>query len=173
MNPTLEVRCYQRTTRWRSSHWRGLAYTGFRQKPDDGFLHGSHCFASRHGKPNHRPHHRSQTTWTVSCLGRSRRKELLRQIPVQAESRDDLAKILRTSASGGILFTTIQKFLLPPRPLGEGTRGEAGVLSERRNIVVVADEAHRSQYDFIKGDACVDAGRPAERFFHRVYRYAD
>jgi type I restriction enzyme R subunit len=72
----------------------------------------------------------------------SRCKDLLRQIPVQAESREDLAKILRTSASGGIIFTTIQKFL-----------AEAGVLSERRNIVVIADEAHRSQYDFIKGYA--------------------
>ncbi len=72
----------------------------------------------------------------------SRCKDLLRQVPVQAESREDLAKILRTSASGGIIFTTIQKFL-----------AEAGVLSERRNIVVIADEAHRSQYDFIKGYA--------------------
>jgi type I restriction enzyme R subunit len=72
----------------------------------------------------------------------SRCKELLRQTPVQAESREDLADKLRKSASGGIIFTTIQKFL---------ARG--GILSERRNIVVIADEAHRSQYDFVDGYA--------------------
>jgi len=72
----------------------------------------------------------------------SRCKDLLRQSPVQAESREDLAKILRTSASGGVIFTTIQKFI---------SGGEA--LSDRHNIVVIADEAHRSQYDFIDGYA--------------------
>jgi type I restriction enzyme R subunit len=72
----------------------------------------------------------------------SRCKDLLRQTPVQAESREDLAEKLRKSASGGIIFTTIQKFL---------TGG--GTLSERHNIVVIADEAHRSQYDFVDGYA--------------------
>jgi type I restriction enzyme R subunit len=72
----------------------------------------------------------------------SRCKDLLRQSPVQAESREDLAHILRTSASGGVIFTTIQKFI---------SGGEA--LSDRHNIVVIADEAHRSQYDFIDGYA--------------------
>jgi type I restriction enzyme, R subunit len=72
----------------------------------------------------------------------SRCKDLLRQSPVQAESRDDLADKLRKSASGGIIFTTIQKFV-----------AGGGALSERRNIVVIADEAHRSQYDFIDGNA--------------------
>jgi type I restriction enzyme R subunit len=71
----------------------------------------------------------------------SRCKDLLRQSPVQAESRDDLIKKLRSTASGGIIFTTIQKF------------SEGGALSDRRNIVVIADEAHRSQYNFIDGDA--------------------
>jgi len=61
--------------------------------------------------------------------------ELLRQKPVQAESRDHLKELLRV-ASGGVVFTTLQKF--------EG--GDA--LSERRNIVVIADEAHRSHYGF-------------------------
>jgi len=61
--------------------------------------------------------------------------ELLRQKPVQAESREHLKELLRV-ASGGVVFTTLQKF--------EG--GEA--LSERRNIVVIADEAHRSHYGF-------------------------
>lgn len=64
--------------------------------------------------------------------------ELLRQAPVQAESRDHLKSLLSV-ASGGIVFTTIQKFA--PEP------GEAyPVLSERRNIIFIADEAHRSQY---------------------------
>lgn len=72
----------------------------------------------------------------------SRCKDLLRQSPVQAESREDLAELLRKSASGGVIFTTIQKFV---------ANGEA--LSERSNIVVIADEAHRSQYDFIDGYA--------------------
>ncbi len=61
--------------------------------------------------------------------------ELLRQKPVQAESREHLKSLLQV-ASGGVVFTTMQKF--------EG--GES--LSERRNIVVIADEAHRSHYGF-------------------------
>lgn len=63
---------------------------------------------------------------------------LLRQAPVQATSREHLRQLLNTS-SGGVYFTTIQKFLPPDGQLG-------GALSERRNIVVIADEAHRSQY---------------------------
>jgi type I restriction enzyme R subunit len=72
-------------------------------------------------------------------------QDLLRQTPVQAESREHLQELLRV-ASGGVVFTTIQKFL-PEQ--GEGYP----LLSERRNIVVIADEAHRSQYDFIDGFA--------------------
>jgi type I restriction enzyme R subunit len=71
----------------------------------------------------------------------SRCHELLRQQPVQAESREHLIELLRV-ASGGVVFTTIQKFL----PEDKGGRFE--VLSDRRNIVVIADEAHRSQYGF-------------------------
>jgi type I restriction enzyme R subunit len=86
----------------------------------------------------------------------SRCKDLLRQTPVQAESREDLARLLRTSASGGVIFTTIQKFL-PGRdtkfPSGTVYRVPTSPLSDRRNIVVMADEAHRSQYDFIDGYA--------------------
>jgi type I restriction enzyme R subunit len=70
--------------------------------------------------------------------------DLLRQEPVQAENRADLREKLRRG-SGGVVFTTIQKFL----PEEKGDRRP--VLSERRNIVVIADEAHRSQYDFIDG----------------------
>jgi type I restriction enzyme R subunit len=72
--------------------------------------------------------------------------ELLRQIPVQAESRDDLRRLLQV-ASGGVVFTTVQKFF--PAEKGE----KYSPLSERRNIIVIADEAHRSQYDFIDGFA--------------------
>src|SRR3989339_1178494 len=73
-------------------------------------------------------------------------KELLRQKPVQANTRDELKGYLKV-ASGGVVFTTIQKFL--PEEQGE----KHPQLSDRRNIVVIADEAHRSQYDFIDGFA--------------------
>jgi type I restriction enzyme R subunit len=76
----------------------------------------------------------------------SRCQDLLRQPPVQAESRADLREKLRVEA-GGVVFTTIQKFL--PEEKGD----QHPVLSDRRNIVVIADEAHRSQYDFIDGFA--------------------
>ncbi len=66
---------------------------------------------------------------------------LLRQEPVQAESRAHLQELLRT-AGGGIIFTTIQKFF--PADGGE----TYDMLSDRKNIVVMADEAHRSQYGF-------------------------
>ncbi|GAB4248212.1 type I restriction endonuclease subunit R [Deferrisoma sp.] len=73
-------------------------------------------------------------------------RQILRQTPVQAESRVHLRNLLQV-ASGGVIFTTIQKFF-------PENRGEAHpLLSARRNIVVIADEAHRSQYDFIDGFA--------------------
>jgi len=76
----------------------------------------------------------------------SRCKELLRQPPLQAESRSHLRDLLSVAA-GGVVFTTLQKFF----PEEKGDRHPT--LSERRNIVVIADEAHRSQYDFIDGYA--------------------
>ncbi len=76
----------------------------------------------------------------------SRCSDLLRQPPVQAASRADLRTKL-TVESGGVVFTTIQKFF----PEEKGDRHPQ--LSDRRNIVVIADEAHRSQYDFIDGYA--------------------
>ncbi len=76
----------------------------------------------------------------------ARCRELLRQPPVQASDRSDLRKKL-TVAAGGVVFTTIQKFL--PEERGD----EHPMLSDRCNIVVIADEAHRSQYDFIDGFA--------------------
>jgi type I restriction enzyme R subunit len=67
-------------------------------------------------------------------------RDLIRQTPVQAESREDLQAAL-SRASGGVIFTTIQKFA--------PAKGEAyPVLTDRRNVVVIADEAHRSQYGF-------------------------
>jgi type I restriction enzyme R subunit len=68
-------------------------------------------------------------------------KDLLRQTPQQADSREDLQKVL-SRPSGGVIFTTIQKFS-PAK--GES---EYPVLTDRRNVVVIADEAHRSQYGF-------------------------
>jgi type I restriction enzyme, R subunit len=76
----------------------------------------------------------------------SRCEHILRQTPEQAENRDDLKSALQRS-SGGVVFTTIQKFF--PETKGE----KYPMLSDRRNIVVIADEAHRSQYDFIDGFA--------------------
>jgi type I restriction enzyme R subunit len=76
----------------------------------------------------------------------ARCRELLRQPPVQAADRADLRAKLAVAA-GGVVFTTIQKFF----PEEKGDRHP--VLSDRRNVVVIADEAHRSQYDFIDGFA--------------------
>ena len=76
----------------------------------------------------------------------SRCNELLRQTPVQAGDRKHLRELLQV-ASGGVVFTTIQKFF--PEEKGD----TFPTLSDRRNIVVIADEAHRSQYDFIDGYA--------------------
>ena len=76
----------------------------------------------------------------------SRCRELLRQPPVQAASRADLRAKLAVD-TGGVVFTTIQKFF--PEEKGD----THPTLSQRRNIVVIADEAHRSQYDFIDGFA--------------------
>ncbi len=73
-------------------------------------------------------------------------RQILRQTPVQAESRTHLRELLKV-ASGGVIFTTIQKFF--PENKGD----TYPLLSKRRNIVVIADEAHRSQYDFIDGFA--------------------
>ena len=68
-------------------------------------------------------------------------KQLLRQEPVQAKDREHLKELLKV-ASGGIVFATVQKFL------PEDKKSVYDQLSERRNIVVIADEAHRTQYGF-------------------------
>ncbi|HXS36584.1 MAG TPA: type I restriction endonuclease subunit R [Flavipsychrobacter sp.] len=89
-------------------------------------------------------------------------QQLLRQEPQQAENRKNLRTLLSV-ASGGIVFTTIQKFMpaeediTQPNVVSETRVEYIGAdtkpLSERKNIVVIADEAHRSQYDFIDGFA--------------------
>jgi len=92
-------------------------------------------------------------------------QQLLRQEPHKAVDRKDLRKVLKV-ASGGIVFTTIQKFMPMQtdivqdensntlnEPSVEYIGADIAALSERKNIVVVADEAHRSQYDFIDGFA--------------------
>jgi type I restriction enzyme R subunit len=76
----------------------------------------------------------------------SRCQDLLRQPPVQAQNRAHLRELLSVTA-GGVVFTTIHKFF----PEEKGDRHPT--LSDRRNIVVIADEAHRSQYDFVDGFA--------------------
>ena len=76
----------------------------------------------------------------------SRCRDLLRQPPAQAENRADLRTKLSVQ-SGGVVFTTIQKFF--PEERGD----THPTLTDRRNVVVIADEAHRSQYDFVDGFA--------------------
>lgn len=80
--------------------------------------------------------------------------EILPDVPVQAETRSDLRTLLRRS-SGGIIFTTLQKF-------APETGGDANPqLTDRRNVIVVADEAHRSQYGFsekLASDGTIKAG---------------
>ncbi len=82
-------------------------------------------------------------------------EDLLRQKPVQAKNREDLKEKLKV-ASGGIIFTTIQKFS------NEENKKTYDLLSTRKNIIVMADEAHRSQYGFkakvSKKDASISYG---------------
>ncbi|MEQ9530822.1 MAG: type I restriction endonuclease subunit R, partial [Haliea sp.] len=67
-------------------------------------------------------------------------RDLLKQEPVQAEDRDALRRLLAERESGGIIFTTVQKFALVNEEAGHP------ILNDRHNIVVISDEAHRSQY---------------------------
>jgi type I restriction enzyme R subunit len=86
-------------------------------------------------------------------------RDLIRQTPEQADSRDDLKRLLGR-ASGGVIFTTIQKFS-PER--GEEAFPE---LTDRRNVIIVADEAHRSQYGF---DAKLDVKTGVRRYGYAHY----
>lgn len=83
-------------------------------------------------------------------------KDLIRQTPVQANDREHLQKLLAVP-SGGVIFTTIQKFA---PEIGES---EYPMLTTRRNVVVIADEAHRSQYGF-KAKVASDSGEVSYGF---------
>ena len=91
-------------------------------------------------------------------------REFLRQEPERIENKDDLIARLSGRQYGGIIFSTIQKFL--PKVKGE----LMGVLSDRSNIIVIADEAHRSQYDFLDGSRPISM-RHSQCFFHWIYWY--
>lgn len=86
-------------------------------------------------------------------------RDLIRQKPEQADSRDDLKRLL-SRASGGVIFTTVQKF--------SPERGEEAfpLLSDRRNLIVMADEAHRSQYGF---DSKLNAQTGMRRYGYAHY----
>lgn len=86
-------------------------------------------------------------------------KDLIRQTPEQADSRDDLRKLLNR-ASGGVIFTTVQKFS------PEAGEEKLQPLTERRNVIVMADEAHRSQYGF---DAKLDKVTGKRRYGYAHY----
>ncbi len=86
-------------------------------------------------------------------------RDLLRQTPEQADTREDLRKLLARSA-GGVIFTTVQKF--SPEP-GEENFPE---LTDRRNVIVIADEAHRSHYGF---EAKLDPRTGVRRYGYAHY----
>jgi type I restriction enzyme, R subunit len=88
-------------------------------------------------------------------------KQLLRQEPVQAKDREHLKEVLKV-ASGGIVFTTIQKFL------PENQKSVYDTLSERKNIVVIADEAHRTQYGFEASIKAVKDKATKEKIGERI-----
>lgn len=86
-------------------------------------------------------------------------RDLIRQTPEQADSRDDLRRLLNR-ASGGVIFTTVQKFT------PEAGEERFPMLTERRNVIVMADEAHRSQYGF---DAKLDKDTGKRRYGYAHY----
>jgi type I restriction enzyme R subunit len=91
----------------------------------------------------------------------ARSKSLLRQTPVQAESRSHLRELL-TREAGGIIFTTIHKFA--PEEKGD----TVPELTGRRNVIVIADEAHRSQYGFA-ADVVEEKDRASVKFGYAKY----
>ena len=84
----------------------------------------------------------------------------LRTVPQQAKDRPDLKRLLAEQVAGGIIFTTIQKFA-PGK--GEST---VDVLTDRRNIIVICDEAHRTQYGFKS-----DLDKMGEKFRYGLAKY--
>lgn len=86
-------------------------------------------------------------------------RDLIRQKPEQAENRDDLKRLLERSA-GGVIFTTVQKFL------PAGSEEDFPLLTDRRNVIVIADEAHRTQYGL---DAKLDTKTGIRRYGYAHY----
>ncbi|MFP1630552.1 type I restriction endonuclease subunit R [Zhengella sp. ZM62] len=86
-------------------------------------------------------------------------RDLIRQKPEQAENRDDLKRLLERSA-GGVIFTTVQKFL------PAGSEENFPLLTDRRNVIVIADEAHRTQYGL---DAKLDTKTGIRRYGYAHY----
>ena len=86
-------------------------------------------------------------------------RDLIRQKPEQAENRDDLKRLLERSA-GGVIFTTVQKFL------PAGSEESFPLLTDRRNVIVIADEAHRTQYGL---DAKLDTKTGIRRYGYAHY----
>ena len=131
----------------RPARRRGLAHPGLGQEPDHGLLRRADHPRAGDGEPDARRAHRPQRpgrpalrhvlALPASCCASRRCR------PRAAAHLRELLQV----ASGGVVFTTIQKFF----PEEKGDRHP--MLSDRRNIVVIADEAHRSQYDFIDGFA--------------------
>ena len=119
-----------------------LAHPGFGQEHFNGVLHRQADAAAGDAEPDdcrrHRPQRFGWATLPNVCGARA----LLKETPQQAEDRDQLRALLNGRPSGGIIFTTVQKFS-PERDEDQFPR-----LTERTNVVVIADEAHRSQYGF-------------------------
>ena len=91
----------------------------------------------------------------------SKSSDLLRSIPVQADSREHLKSLLEGRTSGGIIFTTVQKFTA-------GTDDSSNVLTNRKNVVVIVDEAHRSQYGF-SAKVVQDTSQAFEKYGYAKY----
>ena len=150
----------------RPARRRRLAHPGLGQEPDDGLLRR----ADRSSSPRWRTRRSSSSpTATTSTTSSSAPSPAAATCSARTRSRRPTGRTCARScsvASGGVVFTTIQKFL----PEEKGDRHP--VLSDRRNIVVIADEAHRSQYDFIDGFARHMRDALPERLVHRLHRHA-
>ena len=152
----------------RPARRRGLAHAGLGQEPDDGVLRRPRHPAAGDGEPDARRAHRPQ---------RPRRPALrhLRALPRPAAPAAGAGRRpRRTCASCSSVAVGRRGLHDDPEvlPGGEG-RPASRLLSDRRNIVVIADEAHRSQYDFIDGFARHMRDALPQRLVHRLHRHAD
>ena len=141
-----------------------------KRKSFDGVLRRENRAAPGDGESARSSCSRTATIWTTSFLIRSRSAKSCcgRRRCRRRDQGEHLRKLLDV-ASGGVVFTTIQKFF----PDEKG--GKHPLLSDRRNIIVIADEAHRSQYDFIDGFKVAKHMRDAfaQGVVHRLHRHAD